>query len=131
MTDNLLPCPFCGSTDVRACVDADDYRFVNCEHCGARGAKHNENRDAVEAWNDRIEVSRDSLLQQIDNVNAKRSKEISDTNVELTRMHNALEKLSAWHRGATNKYESYFHSVCQWGMGRIDGPPNPKDFGIE
>jgi Lar family restriction alleviation protein len=49
----VLPCPFCGSPDVKH-VDRDECLFVMCEGCGAAmDALNTDGFDVVSAWNRR------------------------------------------------------------------------------
>lgn len=57
----LLPCPFCGSSDLRIVGDADGFtQFVSCENCqttgpsNPNGSYETSQRDVVNAWNQRV-----------------------------------------------------------------------------
>ena len=60
MTNDLKPCPFCGSKDVGVYEDiygnyANILKCVLCRTCNCRtSARRNEN-EVVEAWNRRAE----------------------------------------------------------------------------
>ncbi|OCG24758.1 hypothetical protein A9G11_03645 [Gilliamella sp. wkB108] len=66
MTEQLKPCPFCGSEDLF--IDDIDYRFnediseehrdgicsaVVCFNCNARGSEKDSENKAILAWNSR------------------------------------------------------------------------------
>ena len=51
MTENLLPCPFCGGCPVL--TEAMTEHWVSCGTCGASGGMHGRLKLAVEAWNRR------------------------------------------------------------------------------
>lgn len=48
----LLPCPFCGSTDI-GYVTNDDYEFIMCDGCGAGVSRADSmpERSPLEVWN--------------------------------------------------------------------------------
>ena len=60
MTD-LKPCPFCGG---EAAEDEEDQRFtrypyyVECHNCGARSDEWKTKKEAIDAWNRRVECSK-------------------------------------------------------------------------
>jgi Lar family restriction alleviation protein len=63
MTEELLPCPFCGSTDItirrtliglRQKETARRY-WCECQECGAAGPNNQYQSGAVKAWNTRVE----------------------------------------------------------------------------
>ncbi len=54
MSDNLLPCPFCGGTNVAAVSAADDGGAFDWKvYCGDCDAFHGTEAVAIEAWNRR------------------------------------------------------------------------------
>lgn len=75
MADDLEPCPFCGSTDLRANVGLMAFADVEitCEGCSASGGNHDldsggddleRNRaNAIAAWNKREAVARIRSLE--------------------------------------------------------------------
>lgn len=55
MSDKLLPCPFCGSTDI-VCVETSDREYtVICRECLAGIKFTNKKKDAVDLWNRRAD----------------------------------------------------------------------------
>lgn len=62
--ESLLPCPFCGNTDVKVMTAYEfdfgcDHEFVVCcsalnDGCGAGGGVRDTKEDAIKAWNRRI-----------------------------------------------------------------------------
>lgn len=62
----ILPCPFCGGTyeDANLCLPSDntddlfpDFSVaVVCDRCGAVGPCAETRKEAIEAWNNRVEV---------------------------------------------------------------------------
>lgn len=56
--NKLLPCPFCGSTNLDVCGVL--VRYVHCLDCGTDGPwpchqrKEQTQEEAVEAWNRRV-----------------------------------------------------------------------------
>ena len=62
MTDaeRLLPCPFCGDSDVqeeRTELSANTWPVVRCQNCGAAGpCIHFQPEKAVEEWNRRASI---------------------------------------------------------------------------
>jgi Lar family restriction alleviation protein len=54
MSDDLKPCPFCGSTLVSEETNRDHWPVVMCDDCGATGPCINLGRNAANAsWNAR------------------------------------------------------------------------------
>ena len=62
MSDDLKPCPFCGSDDIQLSTNDDgDPLWVSCEMCECQGPWRNPDNSAypqteanyVEAWNRR------------------------------------------------------------------------------
>ena len=72
-TDNLLPCPFCGSKNVRVCnlIEEDpelelagltkDNWNVLCNDCYALGGTRRTADESIEAWNRRYEPPNEPL----------------------------------------------------------------------
>lgn len=67
MSDDLKPCPFCGSDFVLMRWDEDSGHHVACEPCGARvmGGGNSINR-ATTAWNTRADTKRIAALKAKD-----------------------------------------------------------------
>jgi Lar family restriction alleviation protein len=61
MSDELLPCPFCGNKD--AIMLMNDSRrgtwWVLCDNCGARGNETDRESRAVEGWNSRTAAAKE------------------------------------------------------------------------
>lgn len=57
MTNELKPCPFCGSDRVTGMTSNDESRlfreWVCCEDCGSSTTIYETKRKAAEAWNNR------------------------------------------------------------------------------
>ena len=54
MTEELLPCPFCGSTDVEVhSTDRTHVKVVTCGSCYAESGGSETYIEAVELWNKR------------------------------------------------------------------------------
>lgn len=53
--EELKPCPFCGSSEVR-CISffRDDEYYIQCNNCGAESGLKFQERKAIEAWNKRV-----------------------------------------------------------------------------
>lgn len=51
-TVEILPCPFCSSTDVRAEFDGWS-GWVHCNTCQADGPMADSEEDGIDAWNKR------------------------------------------------------------------------------
>jgi Lar family restriction alleviation protein len=49
----LLPCPFCGHTDIST-FDAEWGWRVRCEYCEAQVVGFMREEDAIELWNTRV-----------------------------------------------------------------------------
>lgn len=62
--NQLKPCPFCGSTDLRVTQDyygADDYdKVVSCNDCSSQGEPCATEAQARHSWNKRISARRDA-----------------------------------------------------------------------
>lgn len=47
----ILPCPFCGSREVRVSETTDSHFFVSCDRCEGSGSLTTDREDAVCVWN--------------------------------------------------------------------------------
>lgn len=56
MTEELKPCPFCGSDDVEA-LDMEGKHYVACYDCALEGPFHDSRAEAVAAWNRRAAIA--------------------------------------------------------------------------
>ena len=70
MTAELLPCPFCGGTDLQASSNGIESCFFGCG-CGAEGPTCFTHVEALEAWNRRAqppagEVAKDAGWRDIE-----------------------------------------------------------------
>jgi len=52
-TPELLPCPFCGSTDIDFFY-GESFIFPSCHSCFAMGPNCPQELSAAEAWNRRV-----------------------------------------------------------------------------
>ena len=80
MTDQIKPCPFCGSDDIDADVIYFPYRteltksvwLVHCLKCHALGPIHIERTGAIAAWNtrddDELLCALEAAYWQMDNL---------------------------------------------------------------
>ena len=61
MSEELKPCPFCGSYNVRVCTIPSGYKrnprvwYVKCDDCESRGTRVFDKSEAIAAWNTRAE----------------------------------------------------------------------------
>ncbi len=56
MKTKLKPCPFCGGIFIRTTRVGHNGEYACwCEFCAAEGPWKLRRRDAIEAWNDRVE----------------------------------------------------------------------------
>ncbi|MBD5585809.1 MAG: restriction alleviation protein, Lar family [Clostridia bacterium] len=54
MTQDIKPCPFCGSNDIRCFYnESEDTYFVFCNECAIRTAKYPTREQALQVWNKR------------------------------------------------------------------------------
>lgn len=51
MTDQLKPCPFCGSEKVELESEGDGNNWVECQFCATCGPMQETEADAIAAWN--------------------------------------------------------------------------------
>lgn len=59
----FLPCPFCGTTDIKTDIYAyRDMCIISCNTCGCNGPIRDNSDDARVAWNSRIKVRNDLQL---------------------------------------------------------------------
>ena len=54
-TENLNPCPFCGSKDVRRYLTIGMKWVAGCDACGCRTRECTHSIDAVNSWNRRAD----------------------------------------------------------------------------
>lgn len=93
--EKLLPCPFCGSTDVLVITDEDDdgeFAAVGCNDCGAGSRQHyfcgeDAREYAAGAWNRR--PPEDTCLS----IASERSEESSPTGSERSERREARLQL--------------------------------------
>ena len=57
MDVDLKPCPFCGGEARLVKIDQTDERFVMCGYCGICTILYGDERNAIYAWNKRIETT--------------------------------------------------------------------------
>lgn len=55
MNDDLLPCPFCGSSELHEEGGIETFR-IGCDDCGAEGPTGVDELEATAAWNDRAQI---------------------------------------------------------------------------
>ncbi|NSY12426.1 Lar family restriction alleviation protein [Agrobacterium vitis] len=55
MTDTLLPCPFCGSTELT--IAANQFSWVACAFCAAEGPQVVSISEATKTWNRRAMIA--------------------------------------------------------------------------
>ena len=65
MSDELLPCPFCGSIEIETMYnDECDGHVVTCRRCDADGPFCRQESVAVNLWNVRASTGLDALLKK-------------------------------------------------------------------
>lgn len=52
---DILPCPFCGSSELHEESGVDMFR-VGCDDCFAEGPHGVDEQEAITAWNDRARL---------------------------------------------------------------------------
>ena len=59
MTEELLPCPFCGekaaAEDAYNVYGTEVYHFVRCQSCSSHSRLYQHRAEAITAWNTRHE----------------------------------------------------------------------------
>lgn len=96
MSDDLKPCPFCGSTHIRAEQYNNEKRMF-CHDCEAGGPPDTYQSGVKKAWNTR---PREAALEG----------EVSRADITETQLHAALEReqaLRAWALEARNTMIMY------------------------
>ena len=108
MTDELLPCPFCGATDVTVGVRlGDEYIVAVCKNCEAFGPSDDASYVlATMAWNRRpIEAA---------------------LTTEIERLREALSLLRNSYQ-VHNDWEEYLVNIADWGLGNLKEKPKWKE----
>ena len=101
MTEQLKPCPFCGSADLS--VISFDYKCyaVECNNCGAIGRFKETNDDAKSAWNSRIDKSQPSInelqVQDIEEALQVIKNHVKKIEDAFAKLNNATKQLRAKH----------------------------------
>ena len=54
LTEELKPCPFCGSKDVSTMIMPGSNWVVACYSCGCRTSEYYDCREAESVWNRRV-----------------------------------------------------------------------------
>ena len=55
MPNELKPCPFCSSKNIDISTYSTNVVFVQCDNCGATFPHFDSEKEAIEAWNRRVE----------------------------------------------------------------------------
>lgn len=55
MPNELKPCPFCGSKNIEITSYGADIVFIQCDGCSATFPHFDCEKEAIEAWNRRVE----------------------------------------------------------------------------
>ncbi len=67
MTQELLPCPFCGHLDPEMTDDAESIKWwVRCLCCGARGPREEGEGNAIAAWNIRADLAQVAAQAEVE-----------------------------------------------------------------
>lgn len=59
MSETLLPCPFCNSSNVYVIKNDMDLLQVECSHCGCNSCENDNIRESIDAWNTRHSPMKD------------------------------------------------------------------------
>lgn len=96
MSDELKPCPFCGSNTAevaRPYFPAKD-AVVECQECFAKTDEYMSDDEAIEAWNRRV-ADVEQLSQTLRDVRGKLANEERDHAEDLEEMDAELKKAQA------------------------------------
>ena len=50
MSTELLPCPFCASSNVKEVKTINNTWFIKCRYCGTTTGQHSMKTNAIMAW---------------------------------------------------------------------------------
>ena len=120
MTAELLPCPFCGSTDMQTSSNGIESCFLVCG-CGAEGPACFSYVEALEAWNRRTqppagEVAKDAGWQDIE------SRPIESRSYLVC---NALGHVAPWIDGVIHNAPGSDSGDWEWGEAITHWQPLP------
>lgn len=62
--ETLLPCPFCGGTNLRAMLRHYQHE-IDCVDCNISGPSASKKELAAEKWNTRQAVARPSMVERL------------------------------------------------------------------
>lgn len=66
----ILPCPFCGSSDVELCVTSN-FSWCECQNCEAESCSKETKEEALIQWNTRAPQASEWLPIEREKDNAK------------------------------------------------------------